>query len=128
MDLEEDFYETVKATVATLIRKGKPTSTWTDDEGHEVTGWMVGHGSSHSPAIKGNPGQGWWEETWGNSCQILDTTGVFWEYSFYGVESSSHPQAILSKSLRASPSSYLVGAAGKPFSRKKAEIERLPYL
>jgi hypothetical protein len=127
MDFEEDFRKTVRDTVAALIKRAKSTQTW-DVDGRSVTGWTVGR-DSYGPTIKGNPGSGgYWEETWGNSCTVLDVDGNFWDYSFSGRETSAHPEAVLSYGLAQSPNHKLVGHTGKPFAAMKARLERLPYL
>lgn len=125
MDFEADFLETVKSAVAKMLRDGKATSSESDDEGLTIKGWVVSTSSRPSETV-GNPGKGWWKESWGNSALILSTDGEFWDYHFSGVDEHEKPTALYNVLTRRE-SRYLVGNAGKPFSKIKAQIERLPY-
>ena len=127
MDLEEDFWNTVAEVVDALNRRGKETHAWSADNGQAVEGWSV-ESYLRGAETRGQPGRGWWEETWGRWERILSTDGQFWDYQFDGYEGSDHSGTQLTHSLRPVPGEHLVGTKGKPFAEMKARLERLPYL
>lgn len=126
MDLEEQFRKTVRDTVSALKRKGKQTQEWKSDDGRIVRGWSIRRWDQEAKT-DGNPGRGWWRETWGHGCTLLSDQGEFWEYSFHGADEAGK-STVLSHGLRRTPDSYLVGSRGKPFSELTSKLERLPYL
>lgn len=83
MDIEQDFLSTAAETVAILKRRNSPPRTWTSDDGTTIEGWQF-DGTSYGPEVKGNPGSGWWRESWGSTSWILTVDGNFWEHSFSG--------------------------------------------
>ncbi len=126
MDLEQKFFAVVRETVAALKQRGKSPQTWTSDDGRKVTGWSVTTWSQ-GPETEGQPGQGWWRESWANGCTILVEDGKFWEYSFHG-QDEKDKKTELTHYIRETPRSYLVGSKGKPFAETTDLLERLPYL
>lgn len=126
MDLEQDFLNTAAETVAALKWRNNPPRTWTSDDGRTIHGWQF-DGTSYGPDVKGNPGRGWWRESWGSTSWILTVDGEFWEHSFSGQDEEGKETELLN-GLRPMPQGYLVGSSGKPFSKIKGQIERLPYL
>lgn len=126
MDLEQEFLKTASETVAALIRRNSPPQTWTSDDGKTIQGWRF-DGTSYGPEVTGNPGRGWWRESWGSTSWILTVEGEFWEHSFSGQDEQGK-ETELSNGLRTMPQGYLVGSSGKPFSKVQSQIERLAYL
>lgn len=126
MDFEEDFGEAVNIALSSLKRKDKEPQSWTADNGHSIVGWRF-DGTSFNE-MKGNPGNGnWWKETWIRCDYILAVDGKFWIYQVDATEEYRQPDYSCN-SLREMPPHYLVGSTGKPFSKAKGQIERLPYL
>lgn len=126
MDLEQEFHRAAAQTVETLKKKNKSTRLWTADDGTTVRGWEF-DGNSYGPQTQGNPGQGWWRESWGSTDYILTEDGEFWEHSFSGTDEHGK-ETQLCHGLRRMPQPYLVGSSGAPFSKIKGQIERLAYL
>lgn len=124
MDFEEDFLQTVRDTVSALKRRGVPPRTFTAN-GQSITGWSVA--SNSHDENKGNPGSGgYWEEYWDRSDTVLAADGSFWECGFWASEASGGKKE-REEFLRPVPVSQFVGNTGQPFSKWKADLERLPY-
>lgn len=125
MDYEQDFMTTARETVATLISKSVPKATFTSSDGQTILGWQF-DGIERNIEIRGNPGRGWWQETWGRTAYVIDSDCRFWEYSFSGVDEHERDSR-LSHGIRPMPKNYLVGSEGEPFSKYKAILQRLQY-
>lgn len=121
MDYEADFRETVRSTVALLLARGKRPGDYTYDGG-TVTGWIVERSSYSTEAMAGTSSM---EERWGHTYTILATDASFWEVGEDRTESMTRKTQ--TQSRRRLDSSRFVGTTGKPFSRMKATLERLPY-
>jgi len=129
MDYEEDFLQTVRETLAVLKHRGKDARTWSDDKGNTVVGWSIEYQGYHDEILPNSrEGQNFWKETWGHSDVILATDGSFWKHSFTGEESANYPEGRITNHIWPLEISYFVGSEGKPFSKAKEELERLPYL
>ena len=129
MDYEADFLQTVRETLAVLKRRGKDARTWSDDKGNTVTGWSIENQNYHDEIFPNSrDGQNFWKETWGHSDVILATDGSFWQHSFSGEESANYPEGRTTEHISTLEIRYFVGSEGKPFSKAKEKLERLPYL
>lgn len=124
LDFEEDFLQTVRDTIATLNRRGVAATTFTAND-QSITGWSVASNSQDQD--KGDPTSGgYWEEYWHRSNTVLATDGTFWECGFWA-EKSSTGRDEREEFLRQLNLSQFVGDTGKPFSKWKSELERIPY-
>ncbi len=124
MDFEQDFLATVQEVVQQLVGRGIAPSTFTFD-GQTIQGWVI-DSTSHDD-LKGSPGSGgYWEEYWDRGQWVLRDDSTFWECGFWGSEASTGKKE-REEWMRAIPLSRFVGSEGKPFSKWKAKLERLPY-
>lgn len=127
MDYQEEFEKTAVDTAACLLRRGSTGQRWSLDDGTSVKGWTIAS-DNYREEILPTKGSSYWKEAWGTSAKILATDGTFWEYRVSYLQSSNlGSQTQKTESLRKIPPSSFVGSQGKPFSRWKAELERLPY-
>ena len=125
MDYEEDFLQTVRETLAVLKRRGKETETWSAHEGNTVTGWGISTGYFSD---KDEEGRTYYREISRAWTVILAADGSFWWHQFETEESERYPDGHLTSYIKPLEISYFVGSEGKPFSKAKEELERLPYL
>jgi len=121
MDLEADFVTTAREVISQLRGRGKPTRVHNYD-GRTVEGWTIGQNSYSTDRRVGTPD---WEENWGQGFTVMTPDASFFEVGFYATESRAGVDR--TEYVRPIPISNFVGTSGKPFSKWKSELERLPY-
>ncbi len=127
-DLEDAFRETVRETLAALQARGKPMDRWNSSDGKTIVGWRLGFDTSYGPTIKGNPAADGGKRSGAALATSSDKTA-----SSTITASAASKAATTLHSDDGNHQTVIPGGRagwihGKPFSKMKAMLERLPYL
>lgn len=116
VNYESDFWDAVRNSIDLLKAKGVPTTLFTSSNGHSLQGWLVERWPENTDGVGpgGTPLERWHTEV------VLSEDGKFHLYSVEWTYGEGETRSL-------QPHSELVGWEGKPFSKVKEQIERLPY-